>query len=243
MNWCENVILLATVDSTNNYAMRLIDDDKAQAGLLVVAQLQQAGKGQRGRQWQDQPGESLLMSLLVQPQLPLSQQFIFSATVAVAVTGVVATLLPDARVAIKWPNDIIINDKKAGGILIENQLRGSQWLYAVVGLGLNVNQPALPGLPHATSLAMNGATVKDIPSLALRLREAIRQALSLANKPALLRHYNDQLYRKGQWQQFLTQEGKISARVEGVLPEGRLCLRLADGSQRQIWHGEWEWVW
>src|SRR5690606_18341153 len=133
----------------------------------IVAEQQHSGKGQRGRHWQDEAGASLLMSLIIAPQKPVNQQFIFSAAVAIAVAQVVSELLPNQQIAIKWPNDLIINDKKAGGILIENILRGSTWSYAVAGIGLNVNQTLLPQLPNATSLRLAGAPLQDLPALAL----------------------------------------------------------------------------
>lgn len=243
MNWCENVILLAVTDSTNNYAMRLIDADKAQAGTLIVAERQEAGKGQRGRQWQDQAGDSLLMSLILTPQWPVSQQFAFSSAVALGVAQLAAQLLPAQRVAIKWPNDLILNDKKAGGILIENVLRGSQWTYAVAGIGINVHQTRFPQLPHATSLGRHGAPPQDLTLLAVQLRQLIRQWLGIADPHFLLLKYNELLYKRQAWQDFQTPEGLLSCWIEGVGPDGRLQLRLPDGSEKLLWHGEWEWAW
>ncbi len=69
------VIELDTIDSTNNYAMQLIDADKAQHGLTITARTQRAGKGQRGRTWQDEPADSLLMSRVVAPNLAIGNQF------------------------------------------------------------------------------------------------------------------------------------------------------------------------
>lgn len=243
MNWCENVILLALTDSTNNYAMRLIDADKAQPGTLILAQRQAAGKGQRGRQWQDAPGESLLMSLILTPQIPLNQQFNLSMIIAVAVTDILCRLLPQTAVAIKWPNDIILNDKKAGGILIENQLRGSSWLYAVAGIGLNVAQRQFPDLPHATSIALQGGQPPDLTALAMEIRREIAVGLAAPGFQYIQNKYIERLYRKDLWQRFGTPEGEVLAEVAGILPDGRLCLRLPDGGARYIWHGEWEWIW
>jgi len=244
MYWCQDVIFLSGTDSTNNYAMQLIDADKAQHGLTVVAGRQFAGKGQRGRQWQDQDGESLLMSCIVKPQLPVSQQFLLSAAIAAALAGVVQDFLPGQEVAVKWPNDIIINDKKAGGILIENVLRGATWTNAVIGFGLNVAQNTMPAdLPHATSLALAGGSGITPETVLPRARAAIRQAVALTDASTILRGYERWLYRLGSWQDFQTPCGVVSARITGVQPDGRLCLQLADLTGVQIWHGEWAWLW
>jgi len=116
--------------------MRLIDADTAQPGLTIVSDMQTAGKGQRGRIWVDTPNESLLMSIVVQLPYDVEHQFAFNVTVSLAIADYLQDLKENWDVRIKWPNDIIINDKKAGGMLIENVIRGSQWAYAVVGLGV-----------------------------------------------------------------------------------------------------------
>src|SRR5689334_16225981 len=79
------IIELDTIDSTNNYAMRLIDADTAQSGLTIVAGQQTMGKGQRGRQWLDKPGENLLMSIIIAPAYSLEEQFIFNMAVTSAI--------------------------------------------------------------------------------------------------------------------------------------------------------------
>src|SRR6202012_6126707 len=78
------IIELDTIDSTNNYAMRLIDADTAQPGLTIVAAQQTEGKGQRGRKWADVPGQSLLMSIITTPRQALNEQFIFNAAATVS---------------------------------------------------------------------------------------------------------------------------------------------------------------
>src|SRR6187399_2669256 len=101
-----------SLDSTNNYAMQLIDADKAVHGLTILAGRQTAGKGQRGRIWSDEPGESLLMSIIVRPTFDLQAQPLFLAAIAVTIADTISQLLPEDSVRIKWPNDILIGDKK-----------------------------------------------------------------------------------------------------------------------------------
>ena len=243
MNWCENVILLSVTDSTNNYAMRVIDADKAQAGTLIVAGRQEAGKGQRGRSWQDEPGGSLLMSLIIQPQRTVIQQFAFSAAVAVAVATVAGEIVGPEKVSIKWPNDLIIKDKKSGGILIENVLRGSQWSYAVAGIGINVNQSDFSDLPHATSFYLNGGAKQDLPLLANRIRQSVHRWLSVTDDNLIFLKYNELLFRRDSYQLFKTPNGLENAWVEKASADGRLQVHLSDGTVKQLSHGEWEWVW
>ena len=132
--------ILDTVDSTNNYAMARIDDGLAKHGMVWFANEQTAGKGQRGKEWASEKGKNIAMSLVLSPeQLKLTSQFHLSAAVALACFEFLSGYI-DGEAKIKWPNDLFWRDRKAGGILIENKLQGKTWKWAVVGIGININQ-------------------------------------------------------------------------------------------------------
>lgn len=239
------IIELRSVDSTNNYAMQLIDADTAQPGLTVTAWEQTAGKGQRGRHWAAVPGQSLLMSLIIAPRQPLEQQFVFSAGVAVAIAEVLEALYEGWSIKIKWPNDIIINDKKAGGILIENILRGSNWLYSIVGLGLNVLQEMFPAeLPYATSLKINSSKNYDLVVIRDMLRHSIFDKVSGKIPPdEILRQYNQYLFRQGIEQAFSDGNTDWKGIVVKANPDGQLMVQLENGSMATYKHGDVAWTW
>ena len=140
-------------DSTNARA-RALAAAGAPHGTLVTADAQTAGRGRQGRQWTADPGDALLMSLLVRDLTPL-----LPLAAAVAVCDAVAPL--DA--AIKWPNDVWIERRKVAGILLEGR---PQEGWAVIGIGLNVRTRQFPEELHetATSLALAGAerTVAEV---------------------------------------------------------------------------------
>ena len=238
------IIELDSIDSTNNYAMQLIDANKAQQGMTIVAKTQYAGKGQRGKTWIAEPGDSLLMSVIILPQQQINQQFEFNAAVTAAIANVLQKLLTGSIIRIKWPNDIIINDKKAGGILIENVLRGSRWTHSVIGLGLNVLQDRFPDeLPHATSLKMAG---KDIDLAALR--DELRHAITVAGiypQPAgdAMAGYNALLYKKGQQQAFTDGTDTWMVTINRAHKDGTLEVALADGTIVFYHHGQAMWDW
>jgi BirA family biotin operon repressor/biotin-[acetyl-CoA-carboxylase] ligase len=144
------VLVFDTVSSTNDVAAELADDPR-NAGVVVLADFQTAGRGQYGRVWESRPGCSLLMSVLLFPPPGLNRPVILTAWAAVAV-GDAARQLTGVQTRIKWPNDLLARGKKVCGILIE-QRRGT-----VVGVGLNLNQSAADfaaaGLPDASSLAI-----------------------------------------------------------------------------------------
>jgi BirA family biotin operon repressor/biotin-[acetyl-CoA-carboxylase] ligase len=240
------LIELEFTDSTNNYAMQLVNDDKAHPGTTVIARSQGDGKGQRGRKWTDTPGESLLMSVVVAPKQPLTEQFVFSASVAVAIANVLQKMVGDNPVTIKWPNDIIINDKKAGGILIENVLRGSNWTHSVIGFGLNVNQTGFPDeLSNATSLQIATGKNFEINALARQIGEHIL-ASSLFPKSAqrIMENYNELLYRKGMMQHFEDSGTMREAKIICVNADGAIELRFAGANRPECYHhGQINWVW
>ena len=225
--------------------MQLIDADKAQPGLTIVAQSQTGGKGQRGNTWVDIPGQSLLMSVITTPGQAIKGQFAFNALVAVTIANVLQKLNMGCDICIKWPNDIIVNDKKAGGILIENVLRGSLWTYCVIGLGLNVKQEHfLAELPFATSLKIASGLNVDM----IRLRNDLSSALyecSLRPVPAeiSMKRYNEYLYKRGQTQAFSNSNGRWVAAILGAETDGSLQVQLADGSKVFYHHGQVMWEW
>ncbi len=240
------IIEFDSIDSTNNYAMHLIDADKAQPGLTIVAQSQREGKGQRGRTWTDVPGQSLLMSVITTPGIAISGQFAFNALISATIADVLASFTENMPIQVKWPNDIIISDKKAGGILIENVLRGSRWLYSVIGLGLNVKQEHFSAdLPQATSLKM--ATGLDINMIALRdaLREGIAGAGNSCTVPAAIamRRYNQKLYKKGQKQAFSDERGVWEALILRTEADGSLQVQHNNGEIKSYYHGQVMWEW
>ena len=237
------IIELDFVDSTNNYAMQLIDGNKAQHGLTIVANAQTQGKGQRGKTWQDAHGQSLLMSMVVQPAHQLSDQFLFNASVAVAIANVLQKLNNNWKVNIKWPNDIIINDKKAGGILIENVLRGSKWTHSVIGFGLNIKQESLPkDLPFATSLKIASGINYDVHQVLQLVRNEILASLAIMlPAEAQMEQYNALLYKRGKKQVYMDTKGKWSVTILNALANGTIEVQLENGNIAYYHHGQVLW--
>jgi BirA family biotin operon repressor/biotin-[acetyl-CoA-carboxylase] ligase len=222
--------------------MQLIDGNTATHGLAILAGEQTQGKGQRGRVWASEPGQNLLLSIIVTPTVGLTAQFSFNAMICVAITNVLQKLCAGCRLAIKWPNDIIVNDKKAGGILIENVVRGNVWTHAIIGIGINVLQTDFDGLPHATSLKIASGLNHNLEELALLLRSQILQALSVG--PAgVLEKYNALLYKRGELQLFTGGlDDRVEARIAKACTDGTLEVQHADGSIQHLKHGVLTWV-
>ncbi|MFT7154174.1 MAG: BirA family biotin operon repressor/biotin-[acetyl-CoA-carboxylase] ligase, partial [Alteromonas macleodii] len=116
-------IRLERVDSSNNYARELIRDKMPIEGTVIVANEQTSGRGQRANTWFSEPKSNLTCSYILRPVfLAAKNQFVLSAAVALAVFETVYQFIPNNTLRIKWPNDILVGDKKIAGILIENTL-------------------------------------------------------------------------------------------------------------------------
>ncbi len=245
MTFKENsIIYLDYIDSTNNYAMQMVNDDKAFNGLTIVADKQTNGKGQRGKTWVAAAGDSLLMSLVVLPTHIISEQFLFNALITYSIAKVLKGLDSSYTLAIKWPNDIIINDKKAGGILIENVLKGTKWTHAIIGFGLNILQESFPPeLPYATSLKIASGKKMEKKIILEKIRIEIMYNLSQTiEKNTILSLYNMLLYKKNLKQTFKNENIQWEAKILNVSEDGTLQVCLGSNEIMHYQHGRVIWV-
>lgn len=144
-------------------------------GDLFFAYEQWAGKGQRGKTWTSNPGDNIILSIVLEPVfLPVTQQFPLSAGIALACHDFFSRYAGTEETSIKWPNDLYWRDRKAGGILIENVFKGDRWSFAIAGIGININQVQFP------ETARNPVSLKQItgktfhaPALARELGDCV----------------------------------------------------------------------
>jgi BirA family biotin operon repressor/biotin-[acetyl-CoA-carboxylase] ligase len=219
------LIELESVDSTNNYAMGLIHEGLARDGMVCLARHQWAGKGQRGKSWQSEAGQNLMMSLIIVPgSLLVSQQFLFSAAVALGMLDSVQ-MYERQNWSIKWPNDIYWNDRKAAGILIESIIQGKKWPYAVVGVGMNLNQVSFPAdIPNAISLKQITGKNQDALAIAREMLPPIQNRISNLRKDPgqILTDFNQSLYKIHQPVTLKKGNELIIADLKGVNEQGLL---------------------
>ncbi|SFD29767.1 BirA family transcriptional regulator, biotin operon repressor / biotin-[acetyl-CoA-carboxylase] ligase [Chitinophaga sp. CF118] len=237
--------ILDKVDSTNNYAMEQVNTGTITSGTAWFAMEQTAGKGQRGKQWLSPPGENIMLTIALQPgMLPLSRQFMLSVAVALAAYDCFKKYAGD-ETGIKWSNDIYWRDRKAGGILIENVLRGNTWQYAIVGIGLNINQTTFPDhLPNPVSLRQITGKTWDAVALAKELCTCLQErilTLHPSNYTSMLNTYKSLLFRFEQPGLYRMNGEYFEGIIRNVLPDGRLCLEK-DGILLELNFGEIEFV-
>lgn len=236
-------IELRSVESTNNYAMGMVHARMAQHGTCVFAHQQTKGKGQRQKQWISGTDQDIILSLIVEPfHLAPSQQFTFSMAVSLGVyrffnhyTG------SDTR--IKWPNDLYWRDRKAGGILIENIIQGHQWQWAVVGMGINLNQTSFPQMDRKP-VSLKQITGKNFDPLSMskelvgHLQQAFEQLLQ---KPTTIHgDYTRVLYCLQQPVAFRHGSRHFTGIVSDVSTTGELIVKTPLEERFSV--GELEWL-
>ena len=240
----EPFLEIDSTESTNALAMRAASEGTAIPGTAWFAHEQTAGKGQRGRVWYSEPGKNLAMSILLEaPWTDPSSAFPLSAATALACMDALDEMRLDAA-CIKWPNDIYLGDRKLGGILIENLVRGTRWTYAVLGIGINVNQTHFdPSLPNPVSILQ--ATAKEMPPVSLAKSicaklEARLESLIQTDTAGTLLEFNERLYGRGRVMSFRREGSEFTAIPEKVMDDGRLVLSCPPPNR--FLHGEVEWV-
>ncbi len=239
----EPFVQLIEVDSTNNYATRQVQAHLADHGATWFAHTQNAGKGQRGKTWISQPGENIVLSCVINPKpLTASNLFILSAAVALACHDFYCKYALE-ETKIKWPNDIYWKDRKAGGILIENLFRGKEWTFAIVGIGLNINQVTFP--PYLTNpVSLRQITGKTFDAcsmgqeLCVYLENRWQQVLK-GDTTGILQDYHSKLYKLNETITLKIKNADFTATLIGVNDTGEL---LINDDKTALLHGEVEWI-
>ena len=237
-------VVLDAIESTNNYAM-----EQARAGLAIhgkawFANEQWGGKGQRGKKWVSNKGENIVMSLIVKPsKLFAANPFYLSMLVANICRQFVADKT-NLQTFVKWPNDIYIDDRKAGGILIENIFVGKEWQWAVIGIGINVNQEQFE-FTENNPISLKSATEQDyIPiALAKELAQLIITFINKVDNEELKNIYsifNQHLYKKNQLVFLKKETAVFETTIIAINEYGQLITE--DTIERIFNVGEVEWV-
>lgn len=199
-------------------------------GSVIAAHEQWAGRGQRGNSWEAEPGKNLTFSVLLRPQgLKASEQFYISEAVALGIVDALKEIMPQQEnIAIKWPNDIYVDNRKICGILIENSLSGNEISRSVAGIGINVNQQKF------ISDAPNPVSIFQLTGCEHDLQQVLDSVLGhigahwdriQSHKNGLHRDYVSSLYGKHglQYRDTSTQE-LFTASIQSIAPTGHITL-------------------
>jgi BirA family biotin operon repressor/biotin-[acetyl-CoA-carboxylase] ligase len=225
-----------TVGSTNDVARDLASAG-APEGTTVLADQQTRGRGRRGRVWHSGAGQSLILSMIARPGAP-GAEAILSLRLGLAVARAIEAVTPLA-VGIKWPNDLMLHDRKVGGMLCEGAVEGDHVAFVVAGAGVNVLQDdgwSAPLIGRATSLASWVDPAPGIPELAGRVIAEWLDTLPRGGDrlgPRELEEYDRRDVLKGRC---VRVDGEITGTALGIDPGG--VLRLDDhGTRRRVLAG------
>jgi BirA family biotin operon repressor/biotin-[acetyl-CoA-carboxylase] ligase len=219
------ILRFETVDSTNNYTANLIQEGEIAHGTVILSDIQTNGRGQRGAKWHSNAGENMISSFYIEPfNLSVNDQVMLTYFVSLSITGMLFKFGLNPR--IKWPNDILIGNKKIAGVLIENQLKGSKLFSAILGIGLNVNQ--------LDFIDFNGTGIKAETGEFHPIEEVLFSLISEMNKYwALLENgsfeilkdsYLSQLWLKDEPAQFVDKEGEFTGVIRDIDSVGKLLI-------------------
>lgn len=213
-------------------------------GIVVLAKEQTRGRGRRGRKWIAPPGSSLLMSVLLRPSF--KPKYLPSLSLFSALACAFALEKRGFHCGVKWPNDLMLEDKKVGGILLETDVRGDKIQWVALGIGINVNLDVNELPPYlqdkATSLSHFARQHVFLSSLLPTILEELERIYLLCHKregrALLRREWEARDMLKGREVEVVTEGGILRGRAKGIDRYGALVLLLPDGGKTTILQGE-----
>jgi len=232
----KDIHFLPDCHSTNDIALQALRQKEAYEGSIFITNHQTRGKGQRGNTWETKPGENLTFSLVLQPHfLDLTEQFLLNMAISNAIRQGMQEYIPQLQV--KWPNDLVVpGTGKIGGILIENLIGRRGWEFAVVGIGLNINQREFSS-PQATSLSLvtgSSYPLEELFKLLITQVEHAYISLKKGKRELLRQEYLRHLYLLDQWALYRVGEQTLEGRIIGLSDSSNLLLELPTGKQQSF---------
>ena len=226
------VIKLDAIDSTNDFLKKLNQKQDVENFTVVTAKEQTKGKGQMGSTWSTEANKNLTTSILIKNSIPAIDA-IFDLNIVVAVSIIEALNYQNINLLnIKWPNDIMAENKKIAGILIENSIKENGKIDSIIGIGMNVNQTDFQNLPKASSLKniMNADFDLDeiLENIVIQIEKNI-EVLKMNKMDTLWKKYDDYLFKKGKPTLFEdANQKRFMGIIQGVNSNGKLEVMLED---------------
>ncbi len=238
-----NLIHLEEVDSTNNYAKKIANDN-CPHGTVVIAEKQTLGRGRVGRTWESESNNGLWFSIILRPSLqPEEVQLITLAASVAVVEGIYGE--QGVCCGIKWPNDIILDNCKLCGILTELSAEPGHVNHVIVGIGVNVNQDsedfgaAISG--RATSLKIHTghkqSRVRLLESILSSFDEIYLDLLK-GNTIKIIERWNKYSVTLGKEIRVVSKDVEYFGVAQSIASDGKLVVKCKDGTLKEISAGE-----
>lgn len=236
------IFFYETVGSTNTIASDLAE--KTIEGAVVVADSQQKGRGRLGRKWESPPGVNIYMSIILRPKIESKEATLITIMAAVACATALRRVT-GLHVTIKWPNDLMVSDKKIGGILSELKTDHGRIISAIVGIGINVNvdidtypadvQEVATSVKNETGMSYSREVVI---SKILNEIDYWYKILNGMGKGILLLEWQKLTSTLGREVKVTVGKETFTGLAESIDSEGMLILRLPSGMLKKINSGD-----
>lgn len=230
------------IDSTNTCAKRLAEEG-AVSGTLVVSDCQTRGKGRRGRSWDSPKGSSVYFTLLMRPEIQPDRASMLTLVMGLSVAQAINSCL-GVETSIKWPNDVVLDKKKAVGILTEMSAQINYIEYLVIGVGINVNRRAFPQelQDKATSLEQHVGHTINRAQLVADVMKAFEKNYGIFEQTqdlsGLTADYEKILANRNQPVRVLSPGNEYSGIALGINKMGELLVQKEDGTVEEVYAGE-----
>lgn len=228
------------IGSTNSEAMRAAAEG-APEGSVFLAEEQLSGRGRGAHTWHSARSTGIYCSVILRPVMPPSDALIFSLAAGLAVRAAVAEIAPQLKVDLKWPNDVLLNNKKFCGILTEMNAEVTRVRHLVVGIGINVNQAKFPAELRdiATSLRIEtGTEWSRVELCAALLKSLDREYRNLVEdegaRAAILRRFEESSSSVRGQKVSVEENGGLTGVTEGLDERGFLRVRTENGLQTVV---------
>ncbi|MCS7163834.1 MAG: biotin--[acetyl-CoA-carboxylase] ligase [Thermodesulfovibrio sp.] len=239
----KEILVYDEVESTNSKANELLNLGYP-SGTVIIADTQTKGKGRLGRKWISPPGKNIYMSIALQPNIPPKYSTLLTLTSAVACTTALRRNT-DVPVMIKWPNDMLVNDKKIGGILTEMKIEGEKIKSAIVGIGINLNmtEEDIPEDIKDIASSLRIYKGEDFPRniiIVEIIKEFDRwyQLLEKNQRKTIIDRWMQLSDTIGRQVKIVLSDKELIAIAEAIDEEGRLIVKLQDGTYEKISAGD-----
>ena len=223
----KNQIKLNTIDSTNRFLLEFNKSSKISGPIVVTADYQSEGKGRTSKSWFSNRGENLLISLLINHNLHINKKFDLSILISLALKDFLSIYLND-DIHIKWPNDLIIKNKKIAGFIIDNLVQKSNIHTSVIGIGVNINQLKFNFFsPLATSISLENNCNYNLDDMKNNLLSCIENRyINFEKNSTLYNEYLNYLYLKDKFSFFEINLKRIEAKIINVSEKGELFVQF-----------------
>ena len=240
--WAGHPVVYEEEQESTNQTAKMLAEQGASHGTLVVAERQVSGRGRRGRTWHSPKGSGIWMSILLRPQIHPMSASMLTLVAAMAVYDAISSRVEGC--AIKWPNDIVINGRKVCGILTEMSSELDNIHYVVIGIGINVNTDDFPEDIAAVAASMHVITgeyykrAEIIADVWKYFEKYYDQFLQTENLSLMVESYNQRLVNMGRKVYIEERGSQYEGTACGIDSEGALLVEKTDGTRTAVISGE-----